>query len=471
MEPALKKLCCLALTAVLAAVMLGLSGCAGIADKPSKDETLWPKQVKEITYLSSADSTMQPTLFYAPKKKAEAAPLLVALHTWSGNYKQKMSIPYAKWCIKKGWVFIHPHFRGPNWTKQATGSELVVGDIVSAVDYAKSNANVDPSRIYLVGASGGGYTSLLMAGRAPNIWAGVSAWVPITDLRDWYFECTQTGRPYAEHIVKSCGGPPGESAPVDRQYKTRSPITHLHNAVGLPLDINAGIRDGHTGSVPISHSLKAFNLVAAEKDRIAQEHIKYFVEKAEVPPELKGKVADPAYGKKVALFRRSSGRAWVTIFDGGHEIIYEAALTWLSKQKKPSKADPDERGHGQAYRQDHSHCSGPPCSMKLQTSSAAYFSTVLRQTPVPKLASLVSNRGLGQMKIVSTNILCGSRRNDSILTSICTGSLSSLKGGINSRSPPPRTGRLPRWRKSSGCWPSRCSQRYLNAWSWQLYRC
>ncbi|MHC4572600.1 MAG: alpha/beta hydrolase family protein [Planctomycetota bacterium] len=316
----------------------------------ANDELAWPGEVKEIRYFSSADASLQPALFYAPRTTEEAVPLLVALHTWSGNYKQRMSVPYARWCIEKRWVFIHPHFRGPNWTKEATGSELVVADIVSAVDYARAHAKVDADRIYLVGASGGGYTSLLMAGRAPHIWAGVSAWVPISDLRAWYHECEKAGRRYANHIVKSCGGPPGTSAEVDLEYKKRSPITYLKKAKGLPLDINAGIKDGHTGSVPISHSLRAFNLVAAEKDRICEGDVRYFVEKAQVPPRLKEKLSDPAYGEKVPLFRRVSGKARVTIFDGGHEIIYEAALTWLSKQRKQAYADSKQAGTMQPGR-------------------------------------------------------------------------------------------------------------------------
>ena len=318
---------------VLATFIISPYDCRG------EDIAGWPQEVKEIKYISSADSTSQPALFYAPKTTEKAAPLLVALHTWSGSYTQKMSVPYAKWCIEKGWVFIHPNFRGPNKNKQATGSELVVADIISAADYAKDAANVDPNRIYLVGASGGGYTSLLMAGKAPHIWAGVSAWVPITDLRAWYFECKKAGRRYADDIVKSCGGAPDTSAAVDLEYEKRSPITYLHKAANLLLDINAGVKDGHTGSVPISHTLRAFNLVALENDRICEEDIKYFVEKAQVPPHLKKELADPTYGEKLPLFRRNSGKARITIFDGGHEIIYEAALSWLAKQEKQQGAE------------------------------------------------------------------------------------------------------------------------------------
>jgi len=299
-------------------------------------EAQWPAEVRQIEYISSADSTAQPALFYVPDTNEGPLALLVALHTWSGGYNQKISIPYAQRCIENGWVFIHPDFRGANRKPEATGSELVVKDILSAVDYAKKDADVDPNRVYLVGASGGGYTALLMAGRAPDIWAGVSAWVPISDLRAWYFESSEAGRRYAADIVNSCGGVPDANARVDREYRRRSPVTYLRNAVKVPLDINAGINDGHTGSVPVSHSLRAFNLVAAPDDRISQEDIEFFTEKAQVPPHLEAKLTDTAYGEKTPLFRRSSGKARITIFAGGHEIVYEAALSWLAKQKKTS---------------------------------------------------------------------------------------------------------------------------------------
>ena len=45
-------------------------------------------RAKEIKYQSSADLSGQPAMFYAPVSK-EPVPLIMALHTWSGNYKQK----------------------------------------------------------------------------------------------------------------------------------------------------------------------------------------------------------------------------------------------------------------------------------------------------------------------------------------------------------------------------------------------
>ena len=294
----------------------------------------WPPEVREIRYASPVDDSQQPAIYYDSGSKKKR-PLLVALHTWSGDFRQTMSVPYARWCIEKDWILIHPNFRGRNTTPEAMGSELAVADILSAVGHAKAHAAVDESRIYLVGASGGGYASLLMAGRAPKIWAGVSSWVPINDLQAWYFETRERKLGYADHIVKATGGVPEKGSAAAEECRRRSAATYLKKARGVRLDINAGIHDGHTGSVPVSHTLNAFNLVARKSDRLSEAQIDFFTEERSVPAALESEVeTDWAYGGKKVLFRRRSGAARVTIFEGGHEIIPEAALKWLARQQK-----------------------------------------------------------------------------------------------------------------------------------------
>lgn len=301
---------------------------------PQKQVKGWPAEVVAIEYRSDADDTQQPALFYQAAS-AEPAPLVVALHSWSSNYRSGNDGPkYARWCIQKQWHFIHPNFRGPNVRPEATGSDLVIADVLSAVQYAKRQADIDASRIYLLGASGGGYTSLLVAGRAPQPWAAVSAWVPITDLTAWHAQTKAAGRGYYKQIEASCGGPPGQSPAVDREYRQRSPLTHLTGAGKLPLDINAGINDGHSGSVPISHSLEAFNVLAQPADQLADETMKQLVEQRNVPESQKFNEQDDSYGDKPVLFRRQSDNVRVTIFDGGHEIVVDAAMQWLSQHHK-----------------------------------------------------------------------------------------------------------------------------------------
>jgi len=298
----------------------------------------WSSEMRTVHYPSPIDHSRQPAVVYIPEK-TEAVPLLVTLHSWSGDYTQTAKAR-AEWAIKHGWALVAPNFRGPNNKPEACGSELVVADIVAAVSYMQSRTNIDPERIYLMGASGGGYGAMLLAGRHPEIWAGVSAWVGISDLRAWHAETTARKLKYAKDLEQSCGGPPGASPEVDEQYRLRSANTWIARAIGVHLDINHGIHDGHVGSVPCSHSITAFNLLAEPSKKISDADIQYILVERKVPDSLKGeRQNDPLYGNLTVLFRRVSGNARLTLFDGGHSGSDQAALRWLSLQRKGKPAD------------------------------------------------------------------------------------------------------------------------------------
>lgn len=303
----------------------------------------YPPEIREIHYLSSADNSEQPALFFAPADKGGERPLLVALHTWSGNHLQAGGESvYAKWCIDQGWAFIHPNFRGPNWRPEAMGSDLAVADILSAVEYARNKTSIDGNRIYCVGVSGGGYASLLMAGRTPEIWAGVSAWAGIDDIAKWHNETKEAGRGYWKNIEKALGGDPNSDQKLKAEADRRSPKNWLTNAFKVNLDINHGINDGRTGSVPFSHSLHAFNQVlpAASPDRIPPEAIaKAWTTGTPDPLPGSQSLDDPLYGERPPVYRKTSGNTRVTLFQGGHEIVHLAALNWLAQQRKGEPAN------------------------------------------------------------------------------------------------------------------------------------
>ena len=305
---------------------------------PNANADGWPEEVEQIAYPCSADSSDQPALVYTAKATKESPrPLLVALHTWSGDFKQGGGqTVFARWCQQQNWHMIHPNFRGPNWTTDALGSDKAVQDIVDAVAYMQKNHAVDADRIYLVGVSGGGHASLLMAGRHPEIWAGVSAWCGISDIEAWWKQCSKTGRKYFSHIERACGNP-GESAEAKAECIKRSPLTYLQKASGVNLDISHGINDGRTGSVPFSHSLYAFDKVIVDKHReetLGGEAIEKFYKTQVLPAGSPPAEKDPLYGDKLPIYRKTIENTRVTIFDGGHEIIHSAALNWLAVQRK-----------------------------------------------------------------------------------------------------------------------------------------
>lgn len=288
--------------------------------------------VQEILYPCKIDRSMQEAQFFSASG-SEPRPLIVCLHTWSYDHRQKTFARYAELAQIKNWHMIFPKFRGPNWLPEGCGSEMVVSDLEDAVSYVKSTVAVDFSRVYLTGGSGGGHCSLLMAGRRPDLWTAVSAWCPISDLALWHTQSKIRKNAYAEHIETACGGIPGESGSALREARKRSPLTWLSNAAGIvPIDIGTGIHDGHTGSVPVGQAIRAFNLLAAPEDRISEADIAFIEEKEQIPGHLAAYFEDPAYGDRKIHLRKQSRLVRLTLFEGGHDMLPEPAFDWLGRQ-------------------------------------------------------------------------------------------------------------------------------------------
>ena len=334
------------LLAVFGAAVLsaGLQAADAKTQKTKKPEPFGNDLLVQVK--STLDGTLQPCWFWAPEKaKTEAVPLIVGLHTWSADYTYKShyatALNYAK---GRGWAMVGPNFRGANKTPPACGADAAVQDIVDAVNYAKGKVKIDAARVYIIGGSGGGHMTLLMAGRHPEIWAGCAAFCPITDIARWHADSLldHPGRSksYAAMMTAACGGTPAEKP---EEYRHRSPLTWIENAkkAGVPIYIVTGIHDGWKGSVPVGHSFRAFNALADEKDRVSEADIKTIEETQTVPDALAYKgPKDPFYGAKNRIhFRGTSANVRFTLFEGGHGGNYPAGLDFLSRQVKGKPAD------------------------------------------------------------------------------------------------------------------------------------
>ena len=330
----------------MAAGALAFAGGA-VADGIAVDgEVIKGIDARLVRVKSTSDGTLQPCYFWAPEKSArEAVPLVVGLHTWSYDWRNLghyvTVLDYAK---KHGWAMVGPNFRGANDHPEACGGDAAVQDIVDAVGYAKAKTRIDDRRIYIVGGSGGGHMTLLMAGRHPEIWAGCAAYCPITDLARWHadslLEHPGRGKGYARMMEDACGGAPSERAD---EYAHRSPLSYLAKAreAGVPVYIVAGIHDGWKGSVPVGHAIRAFNALADERDRVGESDIAAIEANQAIPPGLVGeRTDDPFYGEDIRIhFRRTSGNVRLTLFEGGHCGNFPAAFDFLSRQKKGTAAD------------------------------------------------------------------------------------------------------------------------------------
>lgn len=291
----------------------------------------------EIWVRSSIDGTEQPSLYEAADVSSPA-PLLVHLHHWSSDYRYD----FPKWRMearRRRWSYVQPNFRGPNANPDACGSDKARQDVLDVIDWCCREGRVDRSRIYLAGVSGGGHMTMLMSAYHPEVFAAASEWVGISNLAVWHAEHYRDGevKAYARNIEACVGGPPGSSAAADRELQRRSPIHHLARAWDLPIDFNAGVLDGHTGSVPIHHTLDAFNVIARTLGRpevTAAEIEQLWTKQRLDHPGPEDTPSDPAYAGRKILLRRFAGPSRVTIFEGGHEGLPGAACAWLAGHQR-----------------------------------------------------------------------------------------------------------------------------------------
>jgi dipeptidyl aminopeptidase/acylaminoacyl peptidase len=139
---------------------------------------------------SPLDGTMQPFYYYASTASGPQ-PLVVVLHQWSSDYRVTENT-LREQAKAKNWHYLFPNFRGPNNHPKACGSEYVISDIDKVIDWAFAHLRVAPKKVYVVGASGGGYATLCAFMKSRHRIAAFSAWVPITDLTRWYAESRGT---------------------------------------------------------------------------------------------------------------------------------------------------------------------------------------------------------------------------------------------------------------------------------------
>lgn len=327
MKPAgnvsMKTLLILAAIGMAAVVRPG----SGRAEAPG--DTGWPASFQKVRIPSSGDGATQAAYFY-PAAGKEPRPLVVSLHTWSGDFRQEDTL--AVLARQQDWNYIHPDFRGPNRSPDACLSDLALSDIDDAIDYALTHAPCDTGNIFIIGVSGGGYATLGAYMRSRHHIKGYSAWASIADLEAWYYESLVRKNKYADDIL-ACLDRNGrfETAAA----RERSPLYwHTPDRKNSRLDIYAGINDGYTGSVPITHSLFFYNKVCRDlgctdpEHQVSAETILSLLKYRRLPsPKNYGRI-----GERRIIYRNRYRNVSVTVFDGTHEMLPVAAFRSLVEQ-------------------------------------------------------------------------------------------------------------------------------------------
>lgn len=292
------------------------------------DDTLtinWSVEFNKVEITSSLDGDIQPAIFFK-SPLPEKQPLIVSLHTWSGDYLQED--PLAEEIVLRGCNYIHPNFRGPNNNTKACGSKFAISDIEDAIHFAIKNGNVDTSEIHIIGVSGGGYAALMAFMHLDYPVKSFNSWAAISNLEDWYFECEGRKLKYVNDLKGVTTGGQGFDTSVARE---RSPALLPYSSEkrkNAELYIYTGIHDGYTGSVPITHSINMFNHLLREtsphdKDQIVSDSLKLvLLEKRHNPkPDSLLSIG----GRKIHLLREIPNIQLI-IFEGTHEMIVPQAL-------------------------------------------------------------------------------------------------------------------------------------------------
>lgn len=290
----------------------------------------WSDVFQLVETMSSVDGNVQKSYFLTSSEKK---PLLVSLHTWSGDFSQ--IDPLAKLALKYGWNYIHPDFRGANRTKNSCLSPFVITDIDDVIQFAINNSNVDVENIFIVGASGGGYVTLGSYLKTRHKIKTFLSWVPISDLSAWYFQSLSlSNEQYAKDIL-ACTSLDSKALDVEAAKK-RSPIYwEVPPKNNSRLEIFAGINDGHAGggSVPISHSLLFFNWLVSEYG-LNNSQIDDFIFANLLTRGHKTEKNYKKIGDREIIYQNLTPKVSITIFNGGHEMLPEYTFKRLIQISK-----------------------------------------------------------------------------------------------------------------------------------------
>lgn len=281
-----------------------------------------PPAVEVFETRSDIDRSIQRCTWRPPRQSGGV--LLISLPTWGGSHSQ--ADPLLAICAARGWAYLRPNVRAPNRTPQACLSRWVINDLELACAAAERLGGPFARRA-LVGESGGAYATLGAYLHARIDIARFVVWNPITDLRDW-FEHVQTRHPkIAQDILDCTSSTPG--AMNDRALQERSPLLQLPGSVDrgrATLEIYAGIHDGYSGTVPITHSMRFYDaLQRRAQDRIPEAMFRGLAARAPALLDAArwpgGRIAD-----RPVIWRAGSSRLSLTIFEGGHEALAEHTM-------------------------------------------------------------------------------------------------------------------------------------------------
>jgi dipeptidyl aminopeptidase/acylaminoacyl peptidase len=185
---------------------------------------------------------------------------IVYVHGGPTSQTQNSFNRFIQHMVNQGYMVIAPNYRGSTgYGKEFQQANLFdmgggdLQDVLASADFIKQTGFLDPKKIVLMGASYGGYLTMMGVTKAPEVWA---AGVPIVPFVNWFTEIQNEDPVLRQSDLATMGDPEKNKA----LFEDRSPIFFV-DQIKAPLLLLAG---GNNPRCPLE---EAQQVVDAAKKR------------------------------------------------------------------------------------------------------------------------------------------------------------------------------------------------------------
>jgi dipeptidyl aminopeptidase/acylaminoacyl peptidase len=196
---------------------------------------------------------------YVPFNMARNGQNAAIVYIHGGPTSQTMNSfnRFIQYAANQGYMVLAPNYRGSTgYGKEFQDANLFdmgggdLQDVLAGVDWIKQTGHLDPKKIAVMGASYGGYLSMMAVTKAPEVWA---AGVPIVPFVNWLTEIENEDPVLRESDLATMGDPVKNRA----LFEDRSPINFIAQ-IKAPLLLLAG---GHDPRCPKSEAQQVVDAI------------------------------------------------------------------------------------------------------------------------------------------------------------------------------------------------------------------
>jgi dipeptidyl aminopeptidase/acylaminoacyl peptidase len=223
-----------------------------------------------LVHYASKDGKWQiPAFVYVPYNAEKNGKNAAIVYIHGGPTSQTVNSfnRNVQYLVNQGYFVIAPNYRGSTGYgkefEDANRFDMGGGDledVFSAAEWIKKTGFIDPKKVAVMGASYGGYLTMMAVTKAPDLWA---AGVPIVPFVNWFTEIENEDPLLRQYDIATMGDPMKDKA----RLQERSPINYV-DQIKAPLLLLAGGHDPRcprTEAEQVAGAIKKRNGVAELK--------------------------------------------------------------------------------------------------------------------------------------------------------------------------------------------------------------